>query len=1343
MARRIAEIEKVLPNTYKCGYFLEDPLTKEKRWGCTHDPQYQKLANERSVLEICLKGQDPVNYWELKCIDTPVRERWEHKEMLKAKLAAAKDSKAYRFFKEYAGYNDYKGYLKEIEGTKKELSLPDPIPSPVVLPWTYYSSACGVGGAVQEAGKLQIQLKKTPEKNTYNLGEKIEVTAEASGGKAPYSYEWTGDCEGKDKSVAIPLSKIGQNRLKVSVRDSAGTMGDAVVTFEVVALQMELIFEPKEPYVGQELKAKLTVKPEAKEIEVRWMPLPDNAKPAVEAKDGREIAFTLNNDNPAEIKVRAMTPKSGEVLGEGKNTIKAKKYIVNVTGPKAMGPKPRVWKEGVGLVDVEKEIAVDQVVEFAADTQPAALTGPVKYKWTATGDSCTLSNATSRAARATASAAGGCAFSVVITDRNDVQLGEGNGSFNATITREEIKQGQEKARHVEDAKKKVQDAKVKERKGDLDGAIMDVDGALKLDEKNREAAALSAKFRKDRETIGIQLGKTRTLMGENRFPDAQRQLIVAKNLHGLYPPVLEADRELGDKWRAYDGQVRDKIYEVRSASEKKEFGKALEIAAAWRSSTKLDPYAEKALKEQEDWARKWKSEKDRQIAILKVAGEKVKAYDYAGALKSYEEGFANGQNIYNGTEPEYKEALELRGQAFQKNKRLGELTPVIQNAAESKDAYYNQNHVLESALKTADEAIALQPTNEQLKKWREQIVSRAGKTKADSERIAAGRKHLDAARNAENSFLSQDAYVRADSGRWGETIEGQMQASLEKAIENYRESLKYIPDANLEKHIRELEATLESRKKFVENVRLSKQLRAEADGVLRDARAETSFEASQEKFTRAIDLYNRSLSLYLPPDEPTLRQIVYGAGKEKISRAFRKFYTDCGALEREGRIVEALAACEKAVENRYAGMHEGEWILLGGQVQNLRSRVAHAKKMRAQGEGEERAGKIAGAVASYRESLKNVPDTALEEHVKALESKQAEANKGKATADRLWQEGAGLYSQGQYGAALDKFKESLGHGSDATRTKYVQDLEARKARAKQLRDEGYALQQKNQVQAAIGKYRESLKYWPDRNLEDHIRLLESSAAVPPSASPAPTTTPPVSTSTQPTSPAGAGTVPSRDILTSKVWQFGRSDGTVLASKMRLLPGGRIEGATHSNESQWAVVGNELLFYDSSGKAATRYNSFRQEGGRWVISGSFLLWGNITHVLREIAETASPPVVPPAVSRPTDTGGSAQSTVKAPVRTVTAEITNRSKTNAHVITEGENFGPGNKFAPGEKRKVPVTMRTDGTVVFKAGRDGTVMTTKAWRGDPNDTTRVPVVVFDDTNPFDKLTVTTGLR
>ena len=294
----------------------------------------------------------------------------------------------------------------------------------------------------------------------------------------------------------------------------------------------------------------------------------------------------------------------------------------------------------------------------------------------------------------------------------------------------------------------------------------------------------------------------------------------------------------------------------------------------------------------------------------------------------------------------------------------------------------------------------------------------------------------------------------------------------------------------MEKHIRELEATLESRKKFVENVRLSKQLRTEADGLVRDARAEASFEASQEKFTKAIEKYNQSLGLYRPPDEPTLRQIIYGAGIEKLVQGLpevlhrlRRPSSGRGESWRPLRPARRLWRTVTPKSTR-----------VNGSCSGARSRTCAAAsrtpgKCRAQGEGEERAGKIAEAVASYRDSLKNVPDTALEEHVKALEARLAEANLGKTTADRLWQEGAGLYNQGQYGAALDKFKESLGHWSDATRTKYVQDLEARKARAKQLRDEGYALQQKNQVQAAIGKYRESLKYWPDRNLEDYIRRL--------------------------------------------------------------------------------------------------------------------------------------------------------------------------------------------------------------------------------------------------------------
>lgn len=92
---------------------------------------------------------------------------------------------------------------------------------------------------------------------------------------------------------------------------------------------------------------------------------------------------------------------------------------------------------------------------------------------------------------------------------------------------------------------------------------------------------------------------------------------------------------------------------------------------------------------------------------------------------------------------------------------------------------------------------------------------------------------------------------------------------------------------------------------------------------------------------------------------------------------------------------------------------------------------------------------------------------------------------------------------------------------------------------------------------------------------------------------------------------------SREELTRMTWQFGRGDGSIIAQRIRLLPDGRIEGYYHPNESRWGIEGNTIVFYHSSGRPATRLNSFRQEGGRWVISGPFLLSNNITHVLREV------------------------------------------------------------------------------------------------------------------------------
>ena len=160
--------------------------------------------------------------------------------------------------------------------------------------------------------------------------------------------------------------------------------------------------------------------------------------------------------------------------------------------------------------------------------------------------------------------------------------------------------------------------------------------------------------------------------------------------------------------------------------------------------------------------------------------------------------------------------------------------------------------------------------------------------------------------------------------------------------------------------------------------------------------------------------------------------------------------------------------------------------------QDLKNRVTGAKNWRADGEAKQKAGKIPEAIASYRQSLKLLPDAALEAHVRMLEGKQAEAGEKKATADKLWQEGTALFNQGRPSDALAKFKESLGYWSDATRTKYVADMEARRAKAVALREEGAKLQQGNRIPEAIAKYKESLTYWPDSGLTAHIATLEKS-----------------------------------------------------------------------------------------------------------------------------------------------------------------------------------------------------------------------------------------------------------
>lgn len=90
---------------------------------------------------------------------------------------------------------------------------------------------------------------------------------------------------------------------------------------------------------------------------------------------------------------------------------------------------------------------------------------------------------------------------------------------------------------------------------------------------------------------------------------------------------------------------------------------------------------------------------------------------------------------------------------------------------------------------------------------------------------------------------------------------------------------------------------------------------------------------------------------------------------------------------------------------------------------------------------------------------------------------------------------------------------------------------------------------------------------------------------------------------------------SREDLTEKMWDFGRIDGSVIAT-IRLLHDGRIEGISSSNEARWELERTSLVFYNEQGQPTSCFNSFIQEQGKWIVTGLFLMADFVIHVLKE-------------------------------------------------------------------------------------------------------------------------------
>jgi hypothetical protein len=219
---------------------------------------------------------------------------------------------------------------------------------------------------------------------------------------------------------------------------------------------------------------------------------------------------------------------------------------------------------------------------------------------------------------------------------------------------------------IKDSDEKLAQAKLDVRKGKLNEGIEEAYEAAKINKNNKEAVLYAQRYEKERQDILSQLDIIKTLINESKFNDARQQITFTKNINPNYQPILDVENLLNAENLKYNELAQRKLNGVSTAIDRKEFKKSLDLARDIRTSMKLYGLDEENLKRWENWAQTHEAEKEGNRKKLKKAEEQLGNYDYENALKSFDEGFRNFNNLWAVSDPEPPHYSKLREEAFTK-----------------------------------------------------------------------------------------------------------------------------------------------------------------------------------------------------------------------------------------------------------------------------------------------------------------------------------------------------------------------------------------------------------------------------------------------------------------------------------------------------------------------------------------------------------------------------------------------------------------------------------------------------------------------------------------------------
>lgn len=424
---------------------------------------------------------------------------------------------------------------------------------------------------------LGVALKiQPPPKTRVVIGEKMALEVKLVppegenffGSAAPagkMKFLWVGENdvqfepaeETKGQTVAR-FTRPGRTRIHVrglvQEGESQKQVGESeAVEIEVVPPSLTLEFQPQDPYVGQEVMAKVIAEPPMPEDALRFQWFIDGPTVRSGAKEAGayvwEYTFTPKKPEPIKVTAKAITTEGDEDAGEAVKTCTAKLYDVKAVVTRAVfSPTPQATfdpnRRGPSTAAARTDFNTDEHVGLEASIAPAP-EGDVRWRWTA-NEGTTLIGDISRTPSAYRHEAGTATLTVSARNGDDVVLGTGTVSF--AVVDGPTGPGS--------AGRKMAEARKAWAAGEIDKAVALAGEAQAANTKDAAIGREADQMRRDRDAIKAAVRDGEGFLAQKKLADAEKKANEAIGLNGKYPPsvallgkIAQARKDMVDAWQ--------------------------------------------------------------------------------------------------------------------------------------------------------------------------------------------------------------------------------------------------------------------------------------------------------------------------------------------------------------------------------------------------------------------------------------------------------------------------------------------------------------------------------------------------------------------------------------------------------------------------------------------------------------------------------------------------------------------------------------------------------------------------------------------------------------------------